>query len=78
MIVGPHSTKLPQSRDTGSDPPSVPENHHADFDYLDFSLHVCRNLRFGVVHLLLYLDLRMRTSVQHSDLRAWIHIGNFR
>jgi len=24
MIVGPHSTKLPQSWDTGSDQPSVP------------------------------------------------------
>ena len=28
MIVGPHSTKLPQSWDTGSDQPSVP----ASFD----------------------------------------------
>ena len=32
MIVGPHSTKLPQSWDTGSDQPSVP----ASFDVFLF------------------------------------------
>ena len=30
MIVGPHSTKLPQSWDTGSDQPSVPASEDSD------------------------------------------------
>ena len=32
MIVGPHSTKLPQSWDTGSDQPSVPAKHFTSLD----------------------------------------------
>ena len=30
MIVGPHSTKLPQSWDTGSDQPSVPASEDSN------------------------------------------------
>ena len=30
MIVGPHSTKLPQSWDIGSDQPSVPASEDSD------------------------------------------------
>ena len=32
MIVGPHSTKLPQSWDTGSDQPSVPAKHFTSLE----------------------------------------------
>ena len=39
MIVGPHSKKLPQSWDTGSDQPSVPANSTSVFAASRFLLH---------------------------------------
>ena len=73
MIVGPHSKKLPQSWDTGSDQPSVPANSTSVFAASRFLLHgnwlslepACRSFEFSIsptVILATTLAMAMITS----------------